>query len=615
VTADAEVPGSTPEPTAGVAEAIRHPGRTARAWQALPPHKQAQAIRLVSARLPGPLRRGGWRLVAVTMRPFARGTDHPLAIPATAMAEWELGRRDAAEARIREVGGGGGTRTAVRAAAVAMAVERPALAAAALGERALGRGRDHALAAEVAFRTGRYEVAATEIEAAATAGYHHDLLTRLDARLASERTVLEPGWHPTLERRSPALTREPGRILHLVTNSLPDTQAGYTLRSRQVARSQSRAGLDPQMATRPGYPGDSGRRGAPSAETVDGVRYHRLLPDAPVEGLPDVALARHAAAAAALVEDLRPAALQPASNLRNAQVALALRDRFGLPVVYEVRGFLEETWLSRQDDGAEGSERYVSTRAAETACMLAADAVVTLSETMRRDIIGRGVDADRVIVVPNAVEPDAFLPRPRDAALASTLGIAADETVVGYISTLNAYEGVDTLVRAVARLRDTGRTVRLLVVGDGPERASLQALTVSLGLDRRTAPALFSGRVPNAEIADYYSLIDVFVVPRTADRVSQLVTPLKPYEAMAMERALVASDVDALREIVDDGTTGLLFRAGDAEDLARVLEPLLDDPERRAALGGAARAWVLEHRTWDRNGARYRELFERLGAR
>jgi glycosyltransferase involved in cell wall biosynthesis len=548
------------------------------------------------------------------MRPFARGANHPVALPALALADWELGRRDAAAARIRAAARGTGTRTAVRAAAVAMAVEQPALAAQALADRELSRGRDHALAAEVAFRTGRYEVATAEIGAAAAAGYRHDLLTRLDARLVSERIVLKPGWRPAVERRRTPLTREPGRILHLLTNSLPDTQAGYTLRSRQVARSQAGAGLDPRMATRPGYPGDAGRHGAPLEETVDGVRYHRLLPDAPAEALPDLALARHVAAAAQLVEALRPAALQPASNHRNAQVALALRDRFGLPVVYEVRGFLEETWLSRQGDEADSSERYLGTRAAETGCMLAADAVVTLSETMRRDIIGRGVAPDRVVVIPNAVEPDAFQPRPRDLDLASSLGITADETVVGYVSTLNAYEGVDTLVRAVARLRERGRSVRLLVVGDGPERAALAALAASLGLGGRVAPAVFPGRVPNAEIARHYSLIDVFVVPRTPDRVSQLVTPLKPYEAMAMERALVASDVDALREIVDDGVTGLLFRAGDADDLARVLEPLLDDPARRAALGAAARTWVLEHRTWDRNGARYRELFEQLGA-
>jgi glycosyltransferase involved in cell wall biosynthesis len=125
---------------------------------------------------------------------------------------------------------------------------------------------------------------------------------------------------------------------------------------------------------------------------------------------------------------------------------------------------------------------------------------------------------------------------------------------------------------------------------------------------------IFTGRVPHEQILDYYRLIDVFVVPRTNDRVSQLVTPLKPYEAMAMEKALVVSSVGALLEIVTDGETGRTFAPEDPLALAEVLEQLLDDPAQRTRLGRAARAWVSEHRTWSANGRRYRELYERLGA-
>jgi glycosyltransferase involved in cell wall biosynthesis len=244
--------------------------------------------------------------------------------------------------------------------------------------------------------------------------------------------------------------------------------------------------------------------------------------------------------------------------------------------------------------------------------MKAADAVVTLSETMRAEIVSRGVPTDQVVVVPNAVDVERFVPRERDAALAASLGIAADDPVVGYVSSFNAYEGIRYLVEAVATLRAAGRQVRLLLVGDGPDEADIRATAKRLGLDDGTL--VMPGRVAHDDVARYHALIDVFVVPRTEDRVSRLVTPLKPFEAMAMERAVVVSDVPALRELVEPGVTGLTFKAEDAAALAEVLAELLDDPTRRQELGRQARAWVLAERTWEANGRRYRELYERLGA-
>jgi glycosyltransferase involved in cell wall biosynthesis len=225
-------------------------------------------------------------------------------------------------------------------------------------------------------------------------------------------------------------------------------------------------------------------------------------------------------------------------------------------------------------------------------------------------MIARGVPAEKIVVVPNAVDVDDFTARAKDEAIAAEIGIAPDETVVGYISSIVGYEGIRYIVDAVAELRRRGRAkVRLLIVGDGVVRPELERQAAELGLD----DAIFTGRVPHEAIKRYYSLIDVFVVPRTADRVCQLVTPMKPYEAMAMERAIVVSDVAALREIITDGETGRLFRAEDPIALADVVETLLDDPAERQRLGANARAWVSAHRTWTANAERYRELYGRLG--
>jgi PEP-CTERM/exosortase A-associated glycosyltransferase len=469
-----------------------------------------------------------------------------------------------------------------------------------------------ALRAEIDLALGRYQGALNAAQKLLELSPDDIAAQRTLERARAELTVLDPDWRPELPRGRHRPSPVRGRILHLLTNSLPYRQAGYTVRSQSVARCQLEVGLDPHMVTRAGFPANLGIHGARREEVIDGVRYHRLEPDLDPASPTDVTVTRSARAAQRLVEELRPALLQPTSNHINAQVALALRDRFGVPVVYEVRGFQEESWLARFGPEVESSDRYADSRIVETACMRSADAIVTLSETMREDIIGRGgIEPERIVVIPNAVELDRFVPGPRDERLAASLGIG-EEPVVGYISTFWRYEGIDYLLEATAELKRRGRQLRCLLVGEGEVGAELEATADRLGLlaDRTV---IFTGRVAHEQVLDYYRLIDIFVVPRTSDRVSQLVTPLKPYEAMAMERALVVSGVEALAEIVTDGETGRTFAPEDALGLAEVMEELLADPAARKRLGTNARQWVGAHRTWAANGHRYRELYERLG--
>jgi glycosyltransferase involved in cell wall biosynthesis len=343
---------------------------------------------------------------------------------------------------------------------------------------------------------------------------------------------------------------------------------------------------------------------------VDGVPYHRLLPWVMPGGADSIAFTglRHAAR---LVERLRPSVLHAASNYQNALTAIALRDAYGLPYVYEVRGFWEDTWLSRHAGTANltCSDRYIRTRALETHCMVTADLVVTLGEAMRDEIIGRGVPAEKIVIVPNGVSADFLQPLPSGTELRARLGIRDGEHVVGLVSSLVAHEGIGTLLEATAILRDRGVPVRALIVGDGPERAALQRRAADLGLD-----AIFPGRVPMSQVRSYHAALDAFVVPRTPDRVCQLVTPLKPVEAMASGLPVVVSAVHALTEIVTDKVTGAQFPPGDAGALADVLQRLLENPGLRRELGENARAWVARDRTWERDAERYRDAYARLGA-
>jgi glycosyltransferase involved in cell wall biosynthesis len=497
-------------------------------------------------------------------------------------------------------------------AAFSLAVDQPTVARSALARLSEHNGARPRLAARLAYREGRLTDAVRELDGAG--GWR---AARLRKSLLAELAMLEPGGLRLGTPARPALapakgpgSRSAARILHIVTDALPSTSAGYTIRTQEIALAQRFAGMDPHVATRIGFPVTAGAIDGRATVAVDGVPYHRLLPWV-MPGRMDRLYEAHLRLAARLTERLAPAVLHAASNYANAVIALALRDATGLPVVYEVRGFWEDTWLSRHTTNADLrlSDRYVRTRALETHCMTDANLVATLGEAMREEIIARGVPAENIIIVPNGVSEEFLRPLPDGAALKASLGIKPGEHVVGLVSSLVAHEGIGTLLEAVKILGDRGVKTRALIVGDGPERTALQRQAADLGLD-----AIFTGRVPSARVRDYHAVLDVFVVPRTPDRVCQLVTPLKPVEAMASGLPVVLSSVRALSEIVRDRETGLLSPPLDAGELADRLQQLLASPDLRAKLGANARDWVARDRTWAHNAARYREAYQRLGA-
>ncbi|MGL5857336.1 MAG: glycosyltransferase family 4 protein [Angustibacter sp.] len=478
--------------------------------------------------------------------------------------------------------------------------------------------REERLAALVAARQGRLVDARDHARRAGRRG------TRLARRLEAELAVLTPAR--AAADRTSSRTDDPrgvgpdrGGVLHLVTNALPEVQAGYTVRTQGIAGAQRALGDDARVATRLGFPVIIGALGPAASVQVDEVPYHRLLPPRPLPVLADRRQRADIKATDTLVGRLRPRVLHAHSNHLNAQVALAVGRRRGLPVVYEVRGFLEETWRSRGGDPAH--DVYRLSRDAETWCARQADAVVTLSSAMRADLLSRGVPQQHVHVVPNAVD-DTYLAEPDDpegaaASARAELDLPAAGTVVlGMISTLNDYEGGATLVDALAMLVRDGAPVHLLVVGDGPARQSWLDQARRAGLDRHVTA---TGRVPRDAARRAHLATDVFCVPRQDTPVTRLVPPLKPLEAMASGRPVLASDLPPLRETVQDGVTGLLVPPQDAAALARALTPLLYDSQTRRRMGQAARAWVLEHRTWHRSaqwyGSLYDEVVERMAER
>lgn len=411
-------------------------------------------------------------------------------------------------------------------------------------------------------------------------------------------------------RRRPSRQPTPGsplRVLHLVTNSLPHTHSGYTGRSHEVLKAQQDAGMVVTAVTPYAYPASLLRIPAGMVEVVDGVEYLRLLP----RRWRASAVRRHEDELRlldGLVERFRPDVLHAHSHFVNALTALEVGARHDLPVVYEVRGLLEETWAQRNGPDAQATDRYRLFQQQEAFAVAAADAVLTLGATMRDTITARARPHRPIDLVPNAVPAAALSSSGDRAGTRARLGIPAGELVVGSVSSILDYEGFDVLLEAVRRLAGSGTPVTMLLVGDGEAAPALRAAALDMPAPGRV---LMPGRVPRGAVEDHLAALDVFVVPRRDLPVCRLVTPLKPAEAMAAGLPLVVSDLPALREFVDDQVEGFVVPPEDPSALAAALATLTD-PLLRQSLGEAGRRRVASTRTWEANAATYLRTYRSL---
>lgn len=395
------------------------------------------------------------------------------------------------------------------------------------------------------------------------------------------------------------------RILHVLDHSLP-MHSGYTFRTRAILRAQIAKGWEVR--------GITGRRhGAkgPDEEIIDGLHFHRT-PGRPATGN---ALMRewrdmgaHADAIDRLVRDWRPDILHAHSPVLNAMAAQRVAKRHGIPMIYEIRAFWEDAAVGN-GTGTEGSPRYWLTRQLETHAVRAADAVAVICEGLRGDLLARGIDPAKIIVSPNGVDMDQFgTPVPRDPALAAKLGLEGAD-VVGFIGSFYDYEGLDDLIAAMPRLVCARPQVKLLLVGGGPcEQALRDQAAASPVADH----ILFIGRVPHDEVERYYAQVDILAYPRKAMRLTDLVTPLKPLEAMAQGRLVAASAVGGHRELIDDGITGTLFAPDDPAAIAQALSGMFADRGFWDARRATARAFVEKERNWASNIVRYEPVYQRL---
>jgi PEP-CTERM/exosortase A-associated glycosyltransferase len=397
------------------------------------------------------------------------------------------------------------------------------------------------------------------------------------------------------------------RVLHVLDHSIP-LQSGYTFRTRAILREQRKLGWETFHLTSPKHTAES-----PPVQEVDGLEFHRTLWTPGAVGrypvLRELALMRATERRLEeLVQRLRPDILHAHSPVLNAIPALRVGRRMGVPVVYEVRAFWEDA-AADHGTSKEWGLRYRATRAAETWALKRVDHVTTICEGLRQDIVARGIPAGKVTVIPNAVDICEFqFGAAPDSALKARLGLDG-MTVIGFIGSFYAYEGLDLLVDALPVILRTRQDVRVLLVGGGPQEPDLKQQVERLGLKNRV---VFAGRVPHADVQRYYSVIDLFVYPRKSMRLTELVTPLKPLEAMAQGQVFVASDVGGHRELIQHGQTGYLCPPDNAQALAEAVDAALARRSVWAELRLGGREFIERERTWRSSVARYQPVFDAL---
>ena len=397
-------------------------------------------------------------------------------------------------------------------------------------------------------------------------------------------------------------------ILHVLDHSLP-LHSGYTFRTRAILRAQMARGWEVR-----GITGHRHSASGPLEELVDGLHFHRT-PGKPATGNPVLRewrdIAAHADAIEALVQQWRPDIIHAHSPVLNAIAAQRVAKRHAIPLVYEIRAFWEDAAVGN-GTGTEGSPRYWLTRQLETHSVRNADAVAVICEGLRADLATRGIDPAKIIVSPNGVDMDQFgTPVSRDPALTAQLGLEGAD-VVGFIGSFYDYEGLDDLIAAMPRLVRARPRAKLLLVGGGPREQALRDQALASPFADHI---VFVGRVPHDQVEHYYAQIDILAYPRKAMRLTDLVTPLKPLEAMAQGQLVAASSVGGHRELIEDGVTGTLFPPDDPAGMAAALAGLFADrgiwEDRRAV----ARAFVERERNWSSNILRYEPVYQRLLAR
>ena len=398
------------------------------------------------------------------------------------------------------------------------------------------------------------------------------------------------------------------RILHILDRSIPDL-SGYSIRSKYIVEFQKKMGLEPIVLTSPKYPQ------MPKSEEINNITYYRsFLPqDAFSSIMLKIPFMRELLIMDILKKDIRKLVKLHQFDILHAHspslcglAASKIARESGIPFIYEARALWEDTAVDMQKF-TERSVKYKISRYLETKLFKKASAIVVICESLKKEISSR-IGTNHIYVVPNGVNTQEFIPREKSGELINKYNLKG-KTVVGFIGKFFRYEGLDILLKSIPLILAKNKNMVFILIGGGVEEANILKMAKELKLNDNV---IFPGWVPHQEISDYYSIIDIFVYPRVSKRITELVTPLKPLEAMAMGKMVVASNVGGLKELIKDQKTGFLFSAGDSDDLAKKIVFLSDKDALRKEIGQRARLAVLSERDWSIIVPNYRDIYNTL---
>lgn len=423
------------------------------------------------------------------------------------------------------------------------------------------------------------------------------------ARARKIRRLLAELDLPILKSKPLESSRNEKNVLFYLTNSKPFTQSGYTERSHFVLKSLQEHGVDVCAVTRLGYPVVIGEFPIKSRLTIDGIGYRQMLPTM----FPRTKAQQIELAVTMLVEEAREFdadILHTTTDFKNAIIVSRAAHELGIPWIYETRGELQKTWLSKRNPGsqtiAKESEYYIAAETKELEAMQAASAVIQLSEVSKTNAVNQGVEENKIRIVPNAVSSSELGREFNKDDIRQELGLSENKVIVGSITSVVQYEGLDDLIRAIELLPD----VHCIIVGEGEAKLRLEALVDELSLGKRVQ---FVDKQPATTIWKWYAALDIFVIPRKNQEVCRTVTPIKTLMAQANGVPVVASELPALREVT--GNNAVYFRPEHPQELAGAIRGVLDlEPTKSKTLTDSAREWVRA-RTWDSNAEKLMELY------
>ncbi len=399
------------------------------------------------------------------------------------------------------------------------------------------------------------------------------------------------------------------RVLHVFDHSIP-LQSGYAFRSLQIIRSQRNVGIDTYHIT-----GSRQIECRVNEETIEGIKFYRTVDNSITSKKNDLFRQIHSVVLlrerlSNVVEEVAPDIVHVHSPVLNFLSSINIVKSRKIPIAYEVRAFWEDAAVDHGTTRT-GSMRYLLSRFLETYAMKRSSSVFTICKGLKNEIEARGISSNRIHIVPNAISEDLLNEEVSEEDLRDLrlrLGLN-DHPVIGFIGSFYAYEGLPILVKAMDRISEVYPKARLLLVGGGPD---LENILRSVSESRTKENILVIGRVSHHDVLKYYGIIDVLVYPRKPIRLTEIVTPLKPLEAMARKKPVVVSDVGGHLELVTDGETGLVFKSGDIEDLANKVVKLLLDNNLRMSIVDRARIYVTEKRNWSHNAEIYHRVYKTM---